>query len=137
MRSLWVIVAIPLLQFAPWLAAVLVVTWAGYPGVACITPFAWLLALRVGTACVTSSASALPEQRLLEAALAGSWFGFLQGALFFFVMLRMGPIKPSEQAGATVLALGIVGLGMLVGAGLATFMALLAERRRRIERSET
>ena len=38
----------PLRQFVPWLVIVLLVTVAGYPGVVCVTPMAWLIALHVG-----------------------------------------------------------------------------------------
>jgi predicted pyridoxine 5'-phosphate oxidase superfamily flavin-nucleotide-binding protein len=41
-------IEIPLRQFAPWLVVVLLITAAGQPGVVCVTPMAWLLALRVG-----------------------------------------------------------------------------------------
>src|SRR5512141_2015185 len=77
--DLRVILLAPLRQFVPWLASVLFVTWAGYPGVICVTPVAWLIALRVGLVCASQSSSPLPSQRLREAALAGAWFGLLQG----------------------------------------------------------
>ena len=87
-------------QFAPWLAVVLVVMWAGYPGVVCVTPMAWLIALRVGLVCVDRSRSVERGWLLLEAALAGALIGLLQGLLFWVVVPRMGPILPSEQARA-------------------------------------
>jgi hypothetical protein len=121
----------PLRQFAPWLVMVLLATWAGYPGVVCVTPMAWLLALRVGIVCVKHSASSSPARRLQEAALAGGWFGFLQGVLFLVIVPRMGEIKVSEQTSATVISAGMVIVGMLVGAGLAAFTAYQVERRRR------
>lgn len=129
--DLRVIVEVPLRLFAPWLAMVLVVTWAGYPGVVCVTPMAWLLALRVGPVCVTRSTSSSPRRRLLEAALAGGWFGFLQGILFVVIILWKAPIRPNEQTSATLLNVGMVVVGMLAGAGLAPFTAYLVERRRR------
>jgi len=54
----------PLRQFAPWLVVVLLATWAGYPGVVCITPLAWLMALRVGIVCVSHSASQPASRRV-------------------------------------------------------------------------
>ena len=62
--DLQVVVETPLRQFAPWLATVLLATWAGYPGVVCVTPLAWLIALRVGIVCVTHSASSSLVRRL-------------------------------------------------------------------------
>jgi len=47
----------PLRQFAPWLVVVLLATWSGYPGIVCITPLAWLMALWVGIVCVSHSTS--------------------------------------------------------------------------------
>ncbi len=62
---------VALRQFVPWLAMVLLVTFAGYPGVVCVTPMAWLIALRVGNLCVWGSKSSRSSSRLIEAALAG------------------------------------------------------------------
>jgi MFS family permease len=129
--DLRVILEAPLRLFAPWLAIVLVVTWAGYPGVVCVTPMAWLLALRVGIAVVGRSASAQPAQRLREAALAGGLFGLLQGALFGVLVLRLGEILPGERAGAAVLIGAVLIFGILVGAGLSLFTASQVERRQR------
>jgi len=120
----------PLRQFAPWLAAVLLVTWAGYPGVVCVTPMAWLLALRVGLLCAIHSHSPKSNQRVLEATLAGALFGFLQGVLFFLIVPRMGPIDPSEQASATGISLGMMCVGIFAAAGLSAFNAWLFLRRR-------
>src|SRR5258707_15461558 len=92
------IILVPLSQFAPWLAVVLLVTWAGYPGVVCATPLAWLIALRVGIVCASKTKSSEMAQRLLEAALAGALFGLLQGLLFWVIVPRMGPLLPTEQA---------------------------------------
>jgi hypothetical protein len=60
-------------------------------------------------------------------------FGLLQGTLFVFVMLRLGEISAAEQARAIGLSVGIAVVGVLAGAGLAAFTALLFERRRRAE----
>ncbi len=65
------VIEIPLRQFAPWLIMVLLVTWAGYPGVVCVTPMAWLIALRVGNICFARSKSETSARCLLESALAG------------------------------------------------------------------
>ncbi len=46
--DLRLILSVPLGQLVSWLLAVLLISWAGYPGVICVTPVAWLIALRVG-----------------------------------------------------------------------------------------
>lgn len=65
-----------------------------------------------------------------EAALAGAWFGFLQGVLFVITIPRMGPIQPNEQISAVLINVVMIVMGMFVGAGMAAFTAYLAERRR-------
>jgi hypothetical protein len=124
------VLEVALRQFAPWLAAVLLVTWAGYPGVVCVTPLAWLMALRVGIVCVRRSRSKQARRRVQEAALAGGWFGFLQGLLFMIIVPRMGPVQASEQVSATVINVLMIVLGMLFGAGLSAFTAASIERRK-------
>ena len=119
----------PLRQFAPWLAMVLLVTWAGYPGVVCATPMAWLIALAVGLRIASQSPSPSRSQRLTEAALAGAFLGLLQGVLFFIILPRLGPIAEDEQAAALAISLGMLFVGMPVAAGLSVFTAWLVERR--------
>ncbi len=126
-----VILVTPLRPFALWLALVLVVVWAGYPGVVCVTPFAWLIALRVGIDCVTHSASARSGQRMREAVLAGGVLGLLQGVLFLVIVPRLGEIKAGEQASATWLSVVMLAVGVLAGAVLSAFTAYLVERRRK------
>ena len=127
--DLRVILETPIRQFVPWLAVVILVSLAGYPGVVCITPMAWLMALRVGNLCVARSKSEHSSRRLTEAALAGAIFGFLQGLLFTVIVPFMGPIKADETAKAIILTLIMIIAGMIVGAGLSLFTAYLNERR--------
>lgn len=125
-----VVLETPLRQFVPWLAMVLLVAFAGYPGVACVTPIAWLLALRVGNICVARSRSAESSQRLLEAALAGGFLGFLQGILFLVVVPFMGSIQSNEITKTIILISIMLIVGMIAGAGLSFFTAFLNEQRR-------
>jgi hypothetical protein len=122
---------VALRQFAWWLVMVLVVTFAGYPGVVCVTPMAWLVALRVGNQVAWRSKSGLRSQRLTESALAGGLLGFLQGILFGAVVPSMGPIQPDEQANSILLILFMLLVGTLAGAGLSFFTAFLNENRRK------
>jgi hypothetical protein len=121
----------PLRQFVPWLAAVLLVTFAGYPGVVCVTPMAWLIALQVGNICVTRSRSQLSSRRLTEATLAGGLFGLLQGILFGVISPFMGPIRDDEWTRTIVLILIMIVVGVFAGAGLSFFTAYLNEQRRK------
>lgn len=70
------------------------------------------------------------SRRLQEAALAGGWFGLLQGLLFMIIVPHMGPVQASEQTSATVIIVLMIVIGMLVGAGLSVFTAYNIERRK-------
>jgi hypothetical protein len=128
--DLRVVFEVPLRQFVWWLAAVLLVTFAGYPGVVCVTPLAWLVALRVGNICIARSKSMYPNHRLTEAALAGGLLGLLQGILFGVIVPFMGPVADNEWAKATGLILIMIVAGIWIGAGLAYFTAYLSEQKR-------
>ncbi len=128
--DLRVIFETPIRQFVPWLAMVLLVTWAGYPGVVCVTPMAWLIALRVGNLCVWTSKSTLSSRRLTEAALAGGLLGFLQGLLFAVIITLLEPINADERTRTIILTLIIIVAGIFAGAGLSFVTAYLNERRR-------
>lgn len=118
-------------QFVPWLGGVLLVTWAGYPGVVCVTPMAWLIALQVGNVCATKSKSTISSNRLFEAALAGGLLGLLQGILFMVVVPAMGSIRPEEEANMGALTTIMVVAGVFIGAALSFFTAFLNEQRKK------
>ena len=126
-----VILETPVRQFVGWLAMVILVTWAGYPGVVCVTPVAWLIALRVGNLVAARSRSGASSRRLTEAALAGAALGLLQGILFAVVISQLEPINPDDRSRSTVLTLIMIAVGILAGAGLSFFTAYLNEQRRR------
>ena len=126
-----VILETPLAQFAPWLALVLLVAWAGYPGVVCVTPMAWLIALRVGNICVARSRSETRSRRLTEAALAGAVLGLLQGLLFAVIISLLQPINPDEKSRTVILTLIMIAVGIVAGAGLSFVTAYFSEQRRR------
>lgn len=125
-----VIIETPLRQFVLWLAMVILVSLAGYPGVVCVTPMAWLIALRVGNLCVVRSRSETSSQRLLEAAGAGGILGLLQGLLFIVVIPFAGPIQVDERTQTIILSLLMIVVGIFAGAGLSFVTAYLNERRR-------
>jgi hypothetical protein len=117
-----------------WVLAVVVVTVSGYPGVICVTPLGWTLALSVGTRTAGASSSPQRSQRILEAALAGAGLGLLQGLLFAGVLALAGPdrLAPGsalDAIGSAALALLFVGAaGMLVCAALSAVMAGVMRR---------
>lgn len=121
---------IPLKQFVWWLIMVLLATFTGYPGVVCITPLAWLIALKVGNLISIQSKSSLRNRRLIEAALAGGFLGLLQGILFTIIVPLMGPISNDELTKSFVLILIMVFAGISIGAVLSFFTAYLSENRR-------
>jgi NhaP-type Na+/H+ or K+/H+ antiporter len=125
-----VILETPLRQFVPWLAMVLLVTWAGYPGVVCVTPMAWLIALQVGNLTVARSRSETASRRLTEAALAGAVLGLLQGLLFAAIISLLEPINADDRTRTIVLTLIMIVVGIAAGAGLSFFTAYMNERRR-------
>jgi uncharacterized membrane protein len=125
------IVGTSLGYFAPWLAAVLLITWSGYPGVVCITPMAWLLAIPIGMVCSLRSKTQKFSTRLLESTLAGGILGLLQGLLFFIIIPVMGPIKPEEEANQMTLNLIMLTAGALIAAVLSLFSAFSTERRKK------
>lgn len=129
--DLRIIIETPLRQFVPWLAMVLLVTFAGYPGVVCVTPMAWLIALRVGNIVAWRSRSERSSRRLTEAALAGGLFGLLQGILFAVIISLLEPINANEQTKTIILTLAIILVGMFAGAGLSFFTAYTNEQRRK------
>ena len=120
-------------HFLPWLVVVLLITWSGYPGVVCITPMAWLLALSTGTVCSLHSRSQKSSTRLLEAALAGGILGLFHGILFMVIVPVMGPIEPGEEASRMTLILFMLLVGILISASLSLFSAVSAERRKKRE----
>lgn len=128
--DLRIIFEIPVRQFIPWLVTVLLVLWVGYPGVICVTPMAWLMALRVGNICAARSRTESSSRRLTEAAFAGGVFGLLQGLLFGIVVPWMGPIESNERGKTIILILIMIIVGIFVAAGLSFFTACLNERRR-------
>lgn len=131
--DLRVILETPVRQFIPWLGSVIIVTLAGYPGVVCVTPMAWLIALRVGNICAGRSKSEGTRQRLIESALAGGILGLLQGILFIVVAPLMGSLRADELANMIVFLLAMVFFGVIAAAGLSLFTAFLTEQRRKQE----
>jgi hypothetical protein len=103
-----------LAAFILWATVVVYVTFiARQPGVVCMTPMAWLMALWVGMMCVARSRSVRKATLLTEAGLAGGLFGLLQGALFVAVAILFMEVKPDERQKMLWISLMMITVGTL------------------------
>ena len=103
-----------------WSAAVFFITTAGQPGVVCMTPMAWLLALWSGRQYVRLS-NRQPDR--LGPVLLGAVLGLCLGIIFTLVSAQAMPVDPSEVGKSQMLtALMIVG-GIVACAALSAFTA--------------
>lgn len=124
-----------------WAGAVTAITMFGYPGVVCVTPLAWLLALPVGMR-IGREIGADAEDRTVmgSAAVGGALLGLFQ-ALLLAAMLAVAPALPGGAAAAGanelinpwLVALAATVIGVPVTTGLSVMMARLV--RRRMERA--
>jgi hypothetical protein len=120
-----------------WLVAVGGATLSGYPGVICVTPLGWLLALPVGTRLLAFTRSRAGGVRLIEAALAGALLGLFQGGLFGAIYSLDSTFNQANPGSLLALS-ATAGLGFFIVGGfgaaacsiLAAIMAALVERRR-------
>ena len=112
-----------------WMVVVIGTTLFGYPGVVCVTPMAWLLALLVGRDCVLRSRSVPGSQPLLEASLAGGFFGLACGLLAMLVAALTMTIQPDELRGALIIGIVMIMAGMIISALLAFGFGLVYQRR--------
>lgn len=116
------IVSATFLPLLYWTGAVIAVTMFGYPGVACTTPLAWLLALPVGFRLARESSSPQPAL-LFESLAAGGALGVGQGLLAAGAMSVGGlPTVRGEEPGLWLAAL----VGVLVSAPVTAGLAALA-----------
>lgn len=122
-----------------WAGAVTAITMFGYPGVVCITPLAWLLALPVGMR-IGREIGADGEDRVIlsSAATGGALLGLFQ-ALLLAAMLAAAPSLPggaaavgaNELVNPWLIALVSAVIGVPITAGLSVLMARLVRRRLR------
>ena len=99
-------------------------TLAGFPGVACVTPIFWLLALLVGGYCAERS-----ENHLADAALGGVVLGLVLGAVSSVIFVFAFEVAPSERP-QTALFSAIMAVGGMIACTLfATAFAAIASNR--------
>jgi hypothetical protein len=130
LRAIATALFLPLLY---WTGAVVAITLFGYPGVACMTPAAWLLALPVGLRVAQESDSPGLRRPVIEAAAGGGLLGFWQGWLLAAAMAA-GRFR-SEDFAADLPSPLLVGLAASLlslpfTAGLAAAAAWLRKRRK-------
>mgnify|MGYP006975407566 CR=1 FL=1 len=113
-----------------WVLAVVFVTVMGYPGIACMTPIAWLLALVVGKRCLDESRSDSATFRLWEAGMAGGLLGVIEGITFIASAVSSPGLQPEERGSVVWISVGVTLIGLWVTVLLAAMMALLVMRRR-------
>ncbi len=115
---------------AIWGIIVLVVAYSGQPGVACLTPMAWLLALPAGWNYVAFAKGMHGRQPFIAGLLLGASLGLLYGLLFWAVSTVGMPAgsDPDELVKARNMNLIIVAAGTVIGALLSGFMARRAAR---------
>ena len=109
-----------------WGAAVFFITTAGQPGVVCMTPMAWLLALWSGRQYVRL-ANGQPDR--LGPVLLGMVLGLGLGLIFALVSTQALPVDPSEVGKSQMLTIIMIVGGIVVCAALSTFTARVAQRR--------
>ena len=106
-----------------WGVAVVTITAAGQPGVVCVTPMAWLLALWCGRRYVIL-AGGDPDR--FGPSLLGAALGLAQGLIFALVSTVAMPVDPSEANKALLLNIIMIAVGVVVCAALSTFTARAA-----------
>lgn len=115
-----------------WVIAVITVALLGYPGVICMTPAAWILAIPVGQRVFRESQSPLAG-RIREAALGGGLLGLCQGLLLAGVLAAAPSLlvkMPVSLPGAPILSLLGVAASSAVTAGISALMVMVMARRR-------
>jgi hypothetical protein len=114
-RAMLVAVSMPAFY---WVLSVVIVTLFGYPGIACMTPAAWLLALLVGRRTILHTATNDRNRRVWEAGLAGGLLGLIQGITLLAALLTTPALLPEERSTAAWVGL----LGLLVGMWLTALL---------------
>jgi hypothetical protein len=127
-NAFWRTLVAPLIS---WGLAVVTITGAGQPGVVCVTPMAWLLALWCGGRYVRLSDGGADR---FGAPLLGAALGLCLGLIFALVSAGAMPVDPSEVGKSLALtAIMIVG-GIIVCAALCTVTARSTLRQYRNDR---
>jgi len=112
-----------------WAGLVILISLQGMPGVVCVTPLAWTLALWSGVRYIQLSDGSPGRIPLLGPAILGALLGLVMGILFALVsVFGMPATSPGDWQKMVVLIVIIVLIGTLICAGLSVFTAWLTLR---------
>lgn len=122
-----------------WGATVAIVSYQGQPGILCLTPMAWLLAIPTGLNYVAFSEGRPGRSPFLAGALAGATLGILLGLIAWVLGSYMMPVDPAEVGKLGMREIGLIfsGGGLLVCALLGGLMAYRAAAQQRRGRTIT
>lgn len=120
-----------------WGGTVFIAAYQGQPGIICLTPMAWLLAVPAGWNYVAFSAGKPGRHPFLAGALTGAVLGLLFGLLTWGVGAYTMPADPAETGRLTIAQIGLIfiGAGMVIGGLLSGMMAHRAAMQQRRGRS--
>ena len=113
---------------AGWTVLVLVISYQGQPGVICMTPMAWLIAIPAGLNYVAYSQGRPGRSPFLAGCILGAVLGLLLGVVFFVIGSQTMPDDPASKGTLSMLQLSLIltGIGTVISALLGGFMALRA-----------
>ncbi|MCB0184158.1 MAG: hypothetical protein KDE31_07840 [Caldilineaceae bacterium] len=116
-----------------WGATVGLASYQGQPGILCLTPLAWLLAVPTGLNYVAFSAGRPGRSPFWAGAVAGATLGLLFGLLIWGLGGYLMPADPEEMGTLSIGQIGAIltGLGVVVGALLSGFTAARAAAQQR------
>jgi hypothetical protein len=119
-----------------WGAMVAAATFGGQPGVICITPVAWLLALWCGGEYIRRTGGREERWPMFAPALVGAVLGLCMGLFYILLSSQTMPVgtAPDEIAKAQTLDITITAGGVLACAVLSMITAWLTLRRYRLRR---
>ena len=122
--SMWVIL---------WGGTVGLATYQGQPGIICLTPMAWLLAIPAGLNYVAFSEGKPGRNPFLAGALVGATLGLLLGLICWGFGTYTMPDVPGEEAllGVQEISLIMIGVGTVIDALLGGLMAHRAAAQQR------
>lgn len=126
--SMWVIL---------WGGTVFFLVYQGQPGIICMTPLAWLLAVPAGLNYVAFAEGKPGRIPFLAGAMVGATLGLLFGLLCWGVGAYTMPADPAATGRLTMrdIALIFIGVGMVIAAllsGMMAHRAALQQRRGKI-----
>ncbi len=120
--------------FLPWTVLVLFVSYQGQPGIICLTPLAWGLAVPAGLNYVAFARGNPGRNAFLAGAILGATLGLLLGILCMGVSVYSMPDDDPSTGRLTIrqISLIILGAGMLISvllSGMTVARAASLQRR--------